>query len=242
MDMLARAPALLFVSESLGASDAVSSNAVAWRRVLEIQFDEGGFVFRAGPALLVAAATIAASGLLWLCLRGRLAPGFEVVEAELEIANLGKVTIKPNRENAQIAHEAWAELVTRKAAVPFDEEHDVIAEVYDSYYHLFSRLRDLTKRVPAHKLRNCRDTRALVDVMVAVLNRGLRPHLTAWQARFRRWYLEALKEPANRSKSPQEIQKEFPEYGSLVADLKVLQADVVRYGEFLRQVAQGKHN
>jgi hypothetical protein len=124
--------------------------------------------------------------------------------------------------------------------LPFDEENDVVAEVYDSYYQLFSRLRDLTKTIAARKLRTCPDTKELVRVMVKVLNEELRPHLTRWQARFRKWYDAAEKETANVGKSPQEIQRQFPEYAKLVEDLKRVQSDVVKYGEFLRQVAQGK--
>src|SRR5690606_28950450 len=101
--------------------------------------------------------------------------GYEVVEAELEIASVGKIRIQPNHDNMQTAHSAWVELVTRKASLPFDEDHDVILEVYDSYYQLFSRLRDLTKAISARRLRKCADTKRLVEVMVRVLNQGLRP-------------------------------------------------------------------
>lgn len=225
------------------ASPATGTNAPAasWNfgRLLELRVEGGELVFTLGPLVLLIIALIAL--LTWLLYRKRkLLPDYDVVEAELDIAKLGSVKIKPNHENIQIAHEAWVELTTRKAALPFDEENDVITEVYDSYYQLFSHLRDLTKAIPAQKLRRCPDTKELVRVMVKVLNEGLRPHLTRWQARFRKWYDGAAKDPANATKSPQEIQRQFHDYSKLVEDLKRVQGDLVKYGEFLRQVAQGK--
>lgn len=214
---------------------------IEWGRVVELNLDGGGLVLHLGP-LVVAVLALAVAIAFVPSIRRLLkaASRFDVVEAELQLANLGRIKIKPNLENIQIAHEAWVELTTRKAALPFEEDHDVIVEVYDSYYQLFSRLRDLTKSIPAHKLRQCSDTRKLVLVMVAVLNHALRPHLTRWQARFRRWYDNALKEDSNRGKSPQEIQRGFPEYSLLVSDLKALQINVVKYSEFLREIAHGK--
>jgi hypothetical protein len=235
------------VAAAVGACGVVSSrsvastNAVDWSQIVDSHFESGELVVRFGPFLLLAFITMILALVAWrLWLRRRLFPDFDLVEAELDIARLGKVKIKPNHENIQIAHQAWVELATRKAALPFDDDHDVVTEVYDSYYQLFSRLRDLTKAIPAQKLRKCRDTRKLVDIMIQVLNQGLRPHLTRWQARFRRWYDAAITMETNRGKPPQEIQKQFPDYAALVGDLKTLQTNVVRYAEFLREIAQGK--
>ena len=76
--------------------------------------------------------------------------------------------------------------------------------------------------------------------MIRVLNQGLRPHLTRWQARFRRWYDTAITTESNRGKSPQESQKQFPEYAALVGDLTALQTNVVRYATVLREISQGE--
>jgi hypothetical protein len=218
-----------------------ATNTVDWSHIVDSRFEGGELVVVFGPVLLLAVLTLALSAVVWrLWLRKRLLPDFDFVEAELDIARLGRVKIRPNHENIQIAHQAWVELSTRKAALPFDGDHDVIKEVYDSYYQLFGRLRDLTKAIPAQKLRRCRETRKLVDMMIRVLNQGLRPHLTRWQARFRRWYDAAITSDANRGKSPQEIQKQFPDYAALVGDLTTLQASVVTYAAFLREIAQGK--
>ena len=163
---------------------------------------------------------------------------FAVVEAELKLGGIGKVKIRPSYEDVQIAYRAWVELVTRKAALPFDEENDVIVEVYDSWYQLFGRIRDLIKEIPAQKLRSSRDTQELVKIMVDALNKGLRPHLTRWQARFRRWYEIQL--AAQQDVPPQTLQRQFPGYDTLVKDLKAINQQILDYAELLRRISQGQ--
>jgi hypothetical protein len=209
--------------------------------VLEVHFEKGGLVLSLGPALLGVAILAGLVTLVW-CWRNRggILANYSVVEATLKIADIGEVKIQPNRETMRIAYQAWVELNTRKVALPFDEENDVIAEVYNSYDEVFGRLRDLAKSIPAHQLRRSRDTKKLVEIMADVLNKGLRPHLTRWQARFRSWYVEEMKETENLGMAPQDVQKRFKGYPELVKDLKGLQLEVVKYAEFLREIAQGK--
>jgi hypothetical protein len=163
--------------------------------------------------------------------------GLETVEANIKLGGIGDIKIKPNYDDIQIAHKAWVELVTRKAALPFDEESDVIAEVYNSWYELFGRMRDLAKEIPAKRLRSRRDTQRLVMLIVDALNKGLRPHLTKWQAKFRRWYVAQL--DLNKDASPQEIQRLYPEYDALVSDLKRVNSQIVEYAEVLKKISLG---
>lgn len=165
--------------------------------------------------------------------------GWEAVSAEINFADLGTVIIKPNHADIQIAHQAWVELATRKAGLPFDSEHDVIVEIYDSWYALFGRLRDLAKECPASKIRTDGNTRQLVATLTQVLNKGMRPHLTRWQARFRRWYATAI-EGASHSVTPQEVQRQYPEYDDLVEDLAKVQEGLSRYMELLKQLSTGE--
>jgi len=164
---------------------------------------------------------------------------WEVVKAELNFANMGKIEIRPNYDDIQIAHRAWVELATRKAGVPFDAKYDVIVELYDSWYDLFGRLRELAKDCPASKIRANEGTRELVDTLTSVLNFGVRPHLTRWQARFRRWYVDAL-ESAPAARSPQEVQRDYLEYGELVADLEAVQLGLQAYMALLKKIATGQ--
>lgn len=153
------------------------------------------------------------------------------------------VTIKPNVDVARIAHKTWTELASRKAAIQFEEDNDVITEVYDSWYALFKEVRLLVKEIPAEKIRTDPEMRKLVRLMMETLNRGLRPHLTKWQARFRRWLDHELKKYEGQDYiSIQEIQKKFPDYDELVADLRQVNNFLLEYAEALEELAHGKHD
>lgn len=149
----------------------------------------------------------------------------------------GKVKIVPNYDVLRIAHQAWTEIITRKAGLEFEEDHDVIVEVYNSWYDLFKETRSLIKTIPAHKLRESRDARQLVTILVTVLNEGLRPHLTRWQARFRRWYAQELERKPDVAL--QEIQREYSEYQTLVNDLKRVNSQMVDFAKQLQKISQG---
>lgn len=162
---------------------------------------------------------------------------YSVVKLDISLGKIGKVEIKPNTENLQVAHRIWTELVTRKAAIPIDPDHDVIAEIYDSWYALFSKVRELVAGLPADLVRRDKGTKEIVRVATATLNEGLRPHLTQWQARFRNWYeshREELKE-----KSPQELQKEFPEYDELISDMLKVNTQLISYAHELKKLLDG---
>lgn len=159
------------------------------------------------------------------------------VELSINLGGIGNVKIKQNKEVAQIAHKAWTEFVTRKAGLEFDPEHDVIVDIYNSWYQLFERIRALIKDIPANNVKN-KNTQALVKVLVDSLNNGLRPHLTKWQAKFRRWYEEELRKPENRTKTPQEIQKLYPFYDELIRDLILINQQVISYTNEIKKIGQ----
>lgn len=146
--------------------------------------------------------------------------------------------ICPDTETRRVAHQAWVEIKSRKVGLPFEEGLDVIVEVYNSWYQLFSVLRDLAKSIPADRLKDCEDTRNLVALLMRALNEGLRPHLTKWQAKFRRWYDSALASEDNKAKSPQDIQRLYPQYGELVADLRKVSEEFVRFADSLEKIVK----
>lgn len=161
--------------------------------------------------------------------------GWTASEFDVNLGHIGKVKIRRNNEVACIAHRAWTELQTRKASLPFDESHDVISEIYDSWYSLFKEFRELIKTIPADHIAADKNTEKLVNLMIAVLNEGLRPHLTKWQAKFRRWFnYQTDKRPED---CPQDIQKDFPNYADLVRELIDLNKKLQEYSEFLKKVA-----
>jgi len=159
---------------------------------------------------------------------------YRVVKLDISLGNIGKAELRPNVEDLQIAHRIWTELVTRKAAIPLDTDHDVIVEVYDSWYALFTKVRELISDLPAELVRSEKSTSEIVRIATATLNDGLRPHLTKWQARFRTWY-DANKEQL-KQKSPQQLQKEFPEHRELMADMLRINFQLIEYAGELKKL------
>lgn len=149
-----------------------------------------------------------------------------------------EVEICPDTETRRVAHQAWVEIKSRKVGLPFEEEHDVIGDIYNSWYQLFRVLRELAKSIPADRLQDCEDTRSLVKLLMQALNEGLRPHLTKWQARFQHWYDAALANEDNKGKSPQEIQRLFPDYSEVVADLRKVNGEFVRFADSLEKIVK----
>lgn len=159
---------------------------------------------------------------------------FELDEAEFGLGDQ-KFKLRVNDDDRQIAYKIWVELSTRKIGLPIDLEHDVITEVYDSWHTFFSVTRELIKDIPVRKYR--RDsTEKIVRLSIEVLNEGLRPHLTRWQARFRRWYEQASGETDFVKISPQEIQLQFPHFQELADDMKIVNNRLIAYRKRMHQL------
>ena len=169
--------------------------------------------------------------------RGILFHKYDMVRLNVQLGNVGSVELRPNNEDVQIAHRIWTELMTRKAAQPIDIEHDVIVEIYNSWYALFGRVRQLISDIPGHMLRKEKSTQELVRIATQTLNNGLRPHLTRWQARFRHWYDTCPDE--TKKKCPQDCQKEFPQYAELIADIKTVNGQLIQYAGELAKIIHG---
>lgn len=161
---------------------------------------------------------------------------FEFNEAEIGIGTQ-KIKIKPNYDDIQIAYKLWIELSTRKIGLPIDFDNDVLIEIYSSWYEFFQITRDLIKSLPVQRVRKYESTREIVRISIDVLNEGIRPHLTQWQARFRRWYEHEADKAELRGVAPQQLQKEFPEFKRMVDDMKDVNARLIKYRESLRDIA-----
>jgi hypothetical protein len=211
-----------------------------WDYLIEASFHNGSFHLTFGPMALVVGAIVFFGWLAWWCPRiGWRFGDYEVGETTLKFLEIADVKITPNHETRQIAYQAWIELSTRKIGLPFDPNQDVITEVYDSWFKAFGVIRDLAKSVPAHRIERSENTRMLVEHMIKVLNVGLRPHLTRWQAEFRRWYRREEANPANAAKSPQAIQCGFGQYAELTEDLARIQSAMIEYSNTLLDLAKG---
>jgi hypothetical protein len=175
---------------------------------------------------------------LYQIYRKRFESHLELDEAEIGIGH-NKLKFKANYEDLQIGYMFWVELETRKIGLPIDEAHDVIIEVYNSWYEFFRSSRELIKSIPVSKIRSNESTRQIVRVSIQILNNDLRPHLTMWQAKYRWWWdLERLK-PENAGLSPQEIQRNYLEYSALMADIKKVNGHLIAYKNRLKAMIVG---
>ena len=145
-----------------------------------------------------------------------------------------KYTIVEDKTIKRTAYFLWLELITRKIGLEFEEDQDVIVEVYNSWYQAFGIIRSTLKELSAGQLENGQQ---LIDITIKVLNEGLRSHLTRWQAKFRAWYeVEKAQYPGE---APQVIQKRYSEYDLLVADLKKTNKYMMEYAAMLKDIIDG---
>jgi len=97
----------------------------------------------------------------------------------------------------------------------------------------------LVKGIPVSQVKRP-STQAIIKLSVEVLNEGLRPHLTKWQARFRHWYDRQLKDydkgQGAEVLDPQQIQRRFPQYDELKVDMGRVNKGLIRYREKMREL------
>ena len=151
-----------------------------------------------------------------------------------------KYKIIRNYANIEIAHKLYIELITRKAAIKIDEENDVIVEIYNSWYDLFKITREELKKFSGDLLESNDKSKELIRLATDILNNGLRPHLTKYQARFRKWYEEQLEKDKNKKESdrrtPQEIQKAYYNYDEIMESMKKVNDILIEYKNKLEKI------
>ena len=196
---------------------------------LRIALDEnfGLTVHVSTVAVLVAVVVALAVVALGHFVFKRRLPAFEIEEAEFGLGDQ-KITLRANDLDRTVAYRIWVELSTRKIGLKIDPDDDVIDEIYNSWYEFFAVTRELIKDVPVSKVR-LDSTKKIIHLSIEVLNTGLRPHLTKWQARFRRWYSNQLQKDADALEQPQDIQKRFPDYDALVVEMLAVNARLMAY-------------
>ncbi len=158
-----------------------------------------------------------------------------VDEVDLGIGT-SSIKLKYNNIDQEIAYKIWIELNTRKIGLKFDEENDVIIEVYNSWYESFVEIRDLIKELPGGQIEKNSN---LVRLVIEVLNEGMRPYLTKWQARFRKWYDRAAGKEEYKDLSPQELQKKYPQYTEMISDIKEANEHMVVLQNKMGEIAFG---
>ncbi len=203
--------------------------------LIKISFDCKRLVASFDISIWLVLITVLVIVFLWVA--GSRLRRYKLVKLNISLGKIGKAEFSPNEQDIQIAHKIWTELITRKAALPLDPEHDVLVEIYDSWYKLFGKVRELVSEVPSDLLRHEKSTQELVRISTATLNDGLRPHLTRWQAVFRNWY------HSNQSKldklTPQQLQREFPDYDKLVSEMTDINKNLILYANELKKIVDG---
>lgn len=135
---------------------------------------------------------------------------------------LNTVTIihedKTDPEIKIFANRIYIELTTRKAAIPIDENNDLIEEIYNSWYKLFCIIRDEMKTLPIKYFQE--NFPPAIELAMKILNEVLRPHLTEHQGKFRSWLENARQNSKYKNITPQELQKKYSNYISLINSMK----------------------
>lgn len=208
----------------------VGINSTDWTLVLQVN------------SIILAVVAVAAGVALWWGRRNLNKKFNELALDEAELG-IGSATFKlrPNLVDRQVAYQIWVELSTRKIGLDINLDDDVIAEIYDSWHAFFGVTRDLIKTIPISKA-NSPSTQKITSLSIDVLNQGLRPHLTKWQARFRAWYAHGLQDANRAGVDPQTLQQRFPEFAALKDDLNSVNAKLIAYRRAMKMVAYGRED
>lgn len=215
----------------VASQDATTLFAVSIGDGLSISVDVHGVLWLGFVVLLAIFVVVRYHSFNWF-------ESYEIDEAEFGFGDQ-KIKVRPNTLDAQIAFSIWVELSTRKIGLPISEEDDVISEVYDSWYSFFGVTRSMIKEIPVTKARR-KDTEAIIKLSIDVLNKGLRPHLTKWQAKYRKWFTREVESEENEDLSPQEIQRQYPEHQKLMADLLAVNKTLIKYRKQMYRLAIGR--
>lgn len=117
----------------------------------------------------------------------------------------------------KITYKIWVEMITRKIGQSIDPENDVIVEIFDSWYDFFGIARNYLKQIPTDMLDDD-DTIEVINIILRILNDDLRPCLTKWQSKYRKWFNHTT-EQNYKIVTPQQIQESYPHYTDLLEDI-----------------------
>ena len=171
--------------------------------------------------------------LISIILRSRFNNNLIIDEFQLGIGSQ-KIRLKTNHVDRQVAYKIWVELSTRKIGLPIDLDDDLVVEIYDSWYSFFGITRELIKSIPAEKMSRP-STKSIVDTSILLLNEGIRPHLTKWQARYRSWYNNHVTTNLAHE-APQDLQRRFDEFEALRNDLLAVNKKLIAYRDTMRML------
>lgn len=162
-------------------------------------------------------------------------PGILTINAPFGLGNYQFEKARLTEKELDISWKLYVQLNTRKAAIPIDEENDIIIEIYDSWYELFKSTREYLIELPATEIQGNENAQEIVRLSLDVLNKGMRPHLTKWQGKYRSWYDTEVQKEENQSLTPQELQRKYEHYDKMVSEIKIINKELNRYAEELKR-------
>lgn len=153
----------------------------------------------------------------------------------------GAPGLAKNPASLHIAYKVWWELTTRKIALELDEAHDLLTEVYDSWYAAFGLIRDYARELPVGSRAEHSAALEVMNLCSRLLNGAMRPHLTRWQAEFRAWRTSPITLKAHAKLRPQDVDKQFPAYAAMIKDLDKANDLIIDLEQEFRPLIFGKH-
>lgn len=162
-------------------------------------------------------------------------PGNITINAPFSLGSYEFSRAELTQKELDISWRLYVQLSTRKAAIPVDPDNDIITEIYDSWYELFKSTREYLLELTSKDLEGNENAQQIVKLSLDVLNQGLRPHLTEWQGKYRKWYDDALENPEYKDLSPQEIQKKYKDYDKLIHSIEDVNKNLIQYAEELKK-------
>jgi hypothetical protein len=137
----------------------------------------------------------------------------------------------------QLAYTFFMDMTNRKVALSIDWENDTLSDVYASWKTFFDNSVALLKHFPVEQ---AVEARAVIQLLQEVLHQVLRPHLTRWQAAYRRWHETNNTRKEFRSLRPQEVQRHYPQFTALRSDFDTTQTKVSEYARKLEDLIYPK--
>lgn len=161
-------------------------------------------------------------------------------------SSLSKMTVAEiqNRTSNEIGKElrvfcakVYIELITRKAAIPIDENEDLIELIHTSWFSLFNTIRTELKVLPSIYFKMDGTCMEVLKLMLKILNEILRPHLTKHYSAFNFWLNKEISKTYSSQITLVKLQQQYPDYSNIMhsmlqTNLKLLNAANELY-EFL---------
>ncbi len=147
-------------------------------------------------------------------------------EAEFEI--------QTNRKVKKIAWELYCELSTRVGVIDFKEIEDLFINCFDSWYAFFKFARKKVILIGPPKKNKKGDKKYnIISIVLSLLNDQLRPFLRKWHNRFTHFW----KNNIDQADDLIALQKLYPDYNSLIEDLKQMSIKLKQTSEMLNKIS-----